>query len=196
MVVPSELAAVSKTADSIRQRGVTREDGTAVAERSKVFRRVEAERAGYPDSPHRTAPRCCEVRLTAIFDDRQAVTGSDAFDAGHVSRLPIEMYRHDGARPRSHEPFDLYRIDSESDGIDVGEHRPGADHGDRERGECGRQLRRDDLVAGPDAEGPQRKRDGVRTGADANSMGRAGRRCELVFKCFDFGTQHEPAALD
>src|SRR5215471_20085050 len=135
VVVPPELAAVSKTADSIRQRGVARDDRTGVAERSQVFRRVEAERAGYPDSPHRPAPNCCEVRLTAILDDRQAVPGSDSLDAGHVGRLPIEVYRHDGARPRSHEPFDLYGIDGKSDGVDVGEHRPGADHGDRERGE-------------------------------------------------------------
>ncbi len=91
---------------------------------------------------------------------------------------------------------DLFGIHGEPGGVDVGKHGPRADHGNRQGREHGRQRRRDDLVARPDAEGSQRERDGVGARADAHGVGRVRGGGKLAFKRLDFRTQHEPAALD
>ena len=85
-------------------------------------------------------------------------------------------------------------IDRQARRIDVGEHRPRAGHHDGERGVGGRQRRRDDLVAGADAERAQDQRDRVGAGADADGVRGAGRRGELALERFDFRAEDEPAA--
>src|SRR5436190_669286 len=70
---PIALAAVAKPADTIRQRGVTCDDGAAVPERSEILCRIKTERAGDADGADRTSGRRCQMRLTAVFDNGQVV---------------------------------------------------------------------------------------------------------------------------
>src|SRR5262245_38775702 len=113
VIVTPPPSAVLKNPDAICQRGVARDDGAAVAQGAEILRGIEAERARDADGPNRTAIRRREVGLAAVLDDRQAVAERDALNAGHVGGLAVQVHRHDGARPRSDEPFDLRGIDGE-----------------------------------------------------------------------------------
>src|SRR5207247_11413977 len=70
VMVPVTLTTVSQPLDSSRQRRIVGDDSAAVAERAKIFGRIEAERAGDADRSHGTASGRRKVCLTAIFDNR------------------------------------------------------------------------------------------------------------------------------
>ena len=85
---------------ALGERGVVGDDRAAVAERAEVLRRVEAERAGDADRADRPAVGRGEVRLAAVFDEREAVPRGDALERRHVGRLAVEVHRQDRARAR------------------------------------------------------------------------------------------------
>ena len=64
------------------------------------------------------------------------------------------------------------RVERQAIGIDVGEHRRGAGHHDRQRGERRGERRRDHFVARTDAERAQRQRERVGARADADGVRR------------------------
>ena len=104
------------------------------------------------------------------------------------------MYRKDRPGTRGDRGLDAPWVEGEPFRIDVTEHGAGAGHHDGQRRISGRQRRRDDLVAGADAERAQGQGDCVGSSADANRESCAHGGCELRFERLDFGTQNEPAA--
>ncbi len=150
VMVAVGLSAVAQPPDPCRQRAIVGDDGAAVTERAEILGRIEAERAGDADRADRTAGSGREVRLAAVFDDRQIVARGDSLERAHVGCLPVQMNRQNRARPRADRLFHAIGIDREADRIDVREHRARPGHHDRERRIGGRQRRRDDFVAGSD----------------------------------------------
>src|SRR5262249_60867856 len=79
-----------------------------------------------------------------------------------------EVHRQDRPSARSDERLDGFRIDVERL-VDIGEHRRGTVENDRaSRGKPG-QRRRDDLVAGADAEALETEDQGVGAATDADT---------------------------
>src|SRR5262245_49188016 len=68
VMIAIDLAAVPQPPQAFGKRPITGDDRAAVAERSEILGRVEAERAGDANGPHRTAGGGREVRLAAVFD--------------------------------------------------------------------------------------------------------------------------------
>src|SRR2546422_10647391 len=101
MMVTVGLPAVSQPPESLRKRAIVGDDGSAVAERAKILGRVEAERARDPDRADGTPPCRREVRLTAVFDDREIVPGGDRFDPRHGGGLAVQVHREDRAGART-----------------------------------------------------------------------------------------------
>ena len=77
MVVAVGLAAVAQPLDARRRARVVGDDRAAVAERAEILRRIEAERAGDADRADRPPVGGGEVRLAAVFDDREVVPRGD-----------------------------------------------------------------------------------------------------------------------
>ena len=85
------------------------------------------------------------------------------------------------------------RIDRQSIGIDVGEHRPRASHHDGQRRVRGGQGRRDDLVARSDTDPAQRNRKRIGAGADADGVFSVCRGGELLLERLELRAEDEPA---
>ena len=86
-------------------------------------------------------------------------------------------------------------VDIEGFGVDVHEHRHGADIGDRfGRGDKGK-GRRDDLVSAPDARGKERQVQGVRARGDRHGMLDAVVRRDLCFERLSLGSEDEVGAF-
>jgi hypothetical protein len=136
------------------------------------------------------------VRLATVLDDQEAVSIGDLHQRRHVGRLTVQMHRHDGLRPRRDRGSCRGGGQRQPVGIDIGKHRPRADHHDRQRG-VGRRYRcGDDFVTGAHVERPQRQRERIRAGVHADGVDRI--RCggELLFECLELGAEHEPPARD
>jgi len=72
----------------------------AVAERAEVLRGIEAERAADAECADGRATARSEMRLAAVFDDRQFVARGQRGERRHVRRLAVQVYRHERPRPR------------------------------------------------------------------------------------------------
>ena len=198
VVVPVaiDLPAVAQALDPIREGRVVGDHGSAVAERAQILRRVEAEGARGADRADRPSRGRSQMRLAAVLDEREAVPRREALEGRHIGRLPVQVHGENRAGARPDRPGHLLGIEREPRRIDVGEHRPGADHHHGKGRVRRRQRRRDDLVAGPDPERSQDEGDRVGAGSDADGAGRAARRGELRFERFQLRAEHEPAAGD
>src|SRR5438105_7790691 len=108
------LTAVADAPHAIGELRVAGDDGAAVSERAQIFRRVEAEGAGYAERADWLSRAGGEMRLAAVFDERQAAAGRQGRECRHVGGLPIEMHRHQGFRPRSDGAFSNRRIERET----------------------------------------------------------------------------------
>jgi hypothetical protein len=80
--------------------------------------------------------------------------------------------------------------------VDVDEDRPGAGVVDRGRGRDEREGHGDHLVAGADAGGQQREVQGAGAGVDADALGRAAVRGELLLERGHLAAERELAALE
>ena len=121
-MISIRLTAVPQTLDSSRERLIASHHGAAVAERAEVLRRIKAEGPRDTDRADGAAGCRREMRLAAVFDERQVVSRRDPLDRGHVCRLAVEMDGHDRARTRADGAFDLLGVAREPRRIDVGEH--------------------------------------------------------------------------
>ena len=96
-----------------------------------------------------------------ILDDFQIVGARDVEDAIHVAGVAGEVHRQDRAdafvRAALERLLDAGGIDVEGAGIDVNEDRTRAEIAENLGGRGESERRGDNLVAGADAERPQRK---------------------------------------
>ena len=105
-----------------------------------------------------TGPLVCRgVSLCAIFDDLQSVRARQVEDGIHVAWPARKMNRNDGLRPRCENFADRLHSDVLAVGIHIGHHgtRPNGDGATCRSHKC--PAGGDHLVAGPDAESPQRR---------------------------------------
>ena len=190
------LSTVSEASDSIRQCSLVGDDRTPVAERAEILRGVEAERARNTDRPDRAARGGRQMRLAAVFDEREMVACRDALERHHVGGLAVQMDRQDRSCPRPDGPLDGAGIEGQAIRIDVGEYRARPRHHDGERRVRGRERRRDDLVAGTNPEPAKDERDGIGASPDADGVRRTRRGSKLRLEGLNLGAEHEPAAGD
>ena len=115
-------------------------------------------------------------------------------DLGHRRRLAVQVHRHQRARPRTDRIAELPLVDEERLRIHVDQDGFGADQVDGADGRVERVRLRDDLVARPDAQGPQGDHQRVGTGVDAPDVSRAEKFRELRFELLHFGCQLVPTA--
>lgn len=68
--------------------------------------------------------------LGRVFDDRYTVLFGNGIDAGHVSVLAVNAYRHDGAGARSDGGFEFFRVHIEGVWLDIDKDGFGPQQGD------------------------------------------------------------------
>jgi hypothetical protein len=78
VVVAIRLSAVAQPLQPFRESGIARHDRPGVAERTEILRRVEAEGARDAERPDRPSVARRQVRLAAVFDERQGVPFGDS----------------------------------------------------------------------------------------------------------------------
>ena len=172
------------------------DDRAAIAERAEILRGVETERARGAEGADRLPRARREMRLAAIFDERESLAAGERREGRHIRGLAVQVHRQQRRRPARDRLLGSSRVQREPLGIDVGKHRASARHDNRDRRVRGRERRRDDLVSGADAERAKNQRERVGAVADADRVRRAGRGRELLLECLDLGPQHEPRAID
>src|SRR5438445_6836481 len=106
------------------------------------------------------------------------------------------MDGHDRTRTRSDRALGRRKVERVRRRIDVDEDRRGARHHDRRRGGDEREGRRDDLVAGADAERGQGQTQRVRARGDAQRPGDAADGGQLLLERPALGAQHELARVE
>jgi len=113
-----------------------------------------------------------------------------------VRRLAEQMDRDDRFGSRRYRGDGRVGIDVEGIGVDVHEDRLGAEPDNRAgRGEE-RVRARYDLVAGPDAEGHQRRQQRVSTRRHRDGVFDAKLAGQVLFEGFDFGAADEALTVD
>ena len=201
VVVLLRRPVIRDLADAVGQRGVGRQDGTAVAERAEVLGRVERER---PDGAERArrapAPRRPDG-LRGVLDDGEVVGVADRAERRHVGALAEEVDRNNGLRALRDGGVDACRVQVERVRVDVGEDgRRAEQRGGLGRGDE-RERRADHLVARANAErhqrdlervGPVGDAEGVDllVSAEARDVGR-----QILLEGGHEGTAHERAAV-
>jgi hypothetical protein len=128
----------------------------------QILARLKAETAGSAVRAHFPATPLGKVRLTRVFDDRDAASAPDLHDRVEIGGRAAEVDGHDDASFAGNRLLHLPRVDLEGVDVAVDEHRKGMhqQHGIH-RGDEG-VGRDDDLVARSDAERGQRRDDRAR----------------------------------
>src|SRR6185436_18640671 len=119
---------------------------------AEVFSGVEAERSRGSERADGAVCGCCEMRLAAVFDERESVALCERSERRRVCGLAVQMHRQERGRTIGNRTLRRAWVERQSLRIDIGEDWTGAHHDDRDGGVRGRQWSRDDLVAGADAQ--------------------------------------------
>ena len=181
--------------------GVLRRHHAAVAQRPEVLGRIEAERRDLGERAHLARPDCSAVRLGAVLDHRDAMPAAGLDDRVQRDRLAVEMHRDHRADRRHARRWmrqhlrqfgGIHRVEI---GLDVDQHRRGADHLDRgDRGNRGMRYRHH-ARARPHAQRAQRQRQRIGAVAAADRGGRAEPGGELGLERAQFLAEDVPAGL-
>ena len=144
-------------AQPVRERVVIRRCQSPFAGRREHFGLLQTPAANLSESAHLPAMQPDDRPMAAVFDDRQVVRRGDLGDRIHVRRVPEPVHRHDGPGAWADLRPDIIRVNRDRLPVHVGKngYRAGQQH--CVRGRLKRQRRDDDLVAGPDAHGEQRR---------------------------------------
>ena len=145
-------------------------DHTAIAGSTEVLGGKKTEAAEIAERSGHAAMKLSTDGLGRIFDDRDTVVVRQSVDLVERRGLSKEVDRDDGFGARGDGRSDLCDIDVEGDGIDIDEHRLGAEQSNRSGGGNEGEGDGDDFIAGSDAEGHEREQDGVGAGGAANGM--------------------------
>ncbi|MNC86128.1 hypothetical protein D3C83_17640 [compost metagenome] len=118
---------VPQQADLRGQGVVVGRDEAGVAEGAQVLRRKERETGRAPEPPRRPPVTGGAERLRRVLDDGELVLAGERQERLHVGARAEQVHRHDRLRPRSHGRADGVGLEHQRDGIDVDEHRRGAE---------------------------------------------------------------------
>ena len=122
MMIAIGLAAVAQPLHSRRQVAIVGRDRAPITKRAEVLGRVKAIGGRRPETPDWLPGAGREMSLTAVFDDRQVVTGCDIGDRDHVGGLSVQMNRHDSRGSRRNRCRDCPRVDGQAVPVDVCKH--------------------------------------------------------------------------
>ena len=197
MVVPGACwPAVAEPADAPGKRRVVGDDGAAVAQGAEVLRRVEAEHAGDANGPDGPSASGCQVRLTAVLDDRQVVAVSDSLErvmsaacpyrcTGRIARVRVVMARSTASGSIVNRRGSTSAKTGRAPAIRIASAVNAADNG----------------VVMTSSPRPMPSARRMRASAsvpvaDTNGMCGSAGRCELGLERLHFRTEDEPAARD
>jgi hypothetical protein len=173
-------------AAGLRQRIVAGEDRTAVA---VAAQRLAGEEAGAAEAAEVAAPAALVAgaeALRRVLDHRDvAVACGDGVDLVHVGHLAVQAHRHDGPRARRDLGLDAAPVDVAGAGLDVDEHRRGAEQHDHLGGGGEAEGRGDDLVARLQLERHQRDQQRLGAAGDGDAMLGAAEGCEPLLQLLD-----------
>ena len=163
-------AVIAQLANAGVDLGVVRDEGAAVAEGAEVFLDDKTDRRRVAQFAHLEAVAVRSDPLGIVFDEAEFVFGSNLLDGEHVGALTVQVHRDNGPGLRRNGRFDLCRVDALGPRIAIDEDGRGAGGPDRLGGGEERVRVGDDFVAGADAQGHQRKPDGIGAVADADGV--------------------------
>ena len=154
---------------------------------------VEAERRGIAPRADPTVAILGADRVGRVFHDRQFVLFGQRLDGVEVDGMPAEMHRQNCPRTRRDRALDADGVNVQRVRFNVDQHRSRTHVLDHVDGRGKGHARRDDLVAGPNAECHQSRMKpcGARVERDS-------RRCpeiigELAFKLASLRSRGDPA---
>ena len=170
-----DAAVVGDEPCPVRQVGVARHDGAAVAEGAEVFAREKAGAShvakGAGGALHSGALVHGTEALGVVFNEAQPMLLGPGHEGVHVGALPEEVHHDDGLRAGGSGALGRGGVEVEGVGVDVCEDGGGADFGhDFGRGDEGK-VGDDDLVAWADTERAQGEVQGVCAVAAADDVG-------------------------
>jgi hypothetical protein len=171
--------------DGLGQGGVLAGDGTAVAGAPQVLGGKEAEAAGIAPAAHGLAVPAGAGGLGAVFDHLEAAGAGDGADPRHVHRAAKQVDRQQRFGGRGDRGLGLIQIDQVADRVHVDKHRRGAHGADRFGGGKEAEAGGDHLIAGADAQAPQRQDQGIGATVAAHRMGHAAGRGKGLLKDAD-----------
>ena len=167
--------------------GIAAGHGATVAGGAEVLGGEEAEAARIAPAAHRLPGPLGTGGLGAILDHPQAVAAGDGADPLHVHRAAEQMHRHQGTGGGCDRRLDLIQIDQIGVRVHVHEHGRGAHGADRLGGGEEAEGAGDHLVAGADAQGPQRQDQGIGAAVAAHCVGHAAGPGEGLLEAGDAG---------
>ena len=167
------------------QLGIAGGDGTAVSRRTEVLGGEEAEAARIAEAAHRLALPASSRRLGAVFDHLQLMAFGNGHQSGHVHCAPEQVHRHQGPGGGGDRSFDLIEIDQVGAGVDIHEHRRGADGADGlSRGEKTERAG-DHFIAGANAQATQGQDQSVGAAVAAHGVLAANTGGKRFLEAFD-----------
>jgi hypothetical protein len=140
-----------------RKGGIGRRHEASIAERTQVLGWKKGEAPDRTKGTDRPVAIASADGLGGILDHRHACAASDLEDWRHVCTLTEQVNRQNRFRPGSDDRGQACGIDVVGRRIDVHEDRARPKPGDRASGRKERERSGDDLVAGPNSEGQQRR---------------------------------------
>ena len=194
MHIARRLPAVPEALDPFRDLRVVRYGRPGVAERAEILRGIEAEGAADAECADRRTGARGEMRLTAVFNERQIVASGQRRECCHVGRLAIQVHRHERSRPRRDGCGARARIHRQRPVIDVHDDRCGSGGDDRQRRVGSGDRRHDDFVARADPGRTQQQRDSVCPRSSADGESRAAGGGELGLERFELRAEDVPPA--
>ena len=181
-----------------RQIGVGGGEQAALAHGAEVLGGEETEAVDVGERGDAAALVFGADGLGRVAEDAPAVAPRDGGDRVHVGRAAVEMDRHhglDAGRAAGH-VLEPRRIHVVGEGIDVDEDRLSARAHDGAGGGEEGEGRGDDAVAGANAGGQQRQKEGIRAGAADDGVRGAAVGGELLFQQCDVLAQDEALGID
>ncbi len=195
MEVAALDAVVAHRSQAASGRVVGRQDRTCVSPRSEVLAGIEAGGGDVTEGHRRATEPPRTLGLGGVFDDDDA-RADDRADLFDRRCLAVEVHRDDGRGPRADGSGDGVGIEQQVVLLAVGKHDGRAGAHDGLGGGHERVGREDDLVAWPDAGGPEGQLDGVGAVADADGVVGAAEGGQVALEALDLCTKHEVAPVD
>jgi ADP-ribose pyrophosphatase YjhB (NUDIX family) len=182
VVVLRALPELALESQLVRELGVARHDGAAVAGRGEILARVEAEAPDRAERSDGAAAGTRAMSLSCIFYHGDSVRRRAFHQRVHRRRVSVEMHDDECARPLPESVGRRRFVDEIGLIVRIDEHRVGADESDRGDGCMERIGLGHDIVTRSDPERTERHYEGVGATVDAERIARTDIRCERALE--------------